>query len=69
MSFFDLIETDPWPTLKPKIMAERAARIEGLLHVPTLDGMRQQQGFVEALDWVLEEARPKPAPREVSDDE
>jgi hypothetical protein len=64
MSLFDLIETDPWPTLKPKIMREREDRLNALLHAATLDGMRQQQGFIEALDWVIEEAKPKMAPRE-----
>jgi len=64
MSFFDLIETDPWPTLKPKILQEREDRMESLLHAATLEGVRQQQGFIEALDWVIAEAKPKPAPRE-----
>lgn len=68
MSFFDLIETDPWPTLKPKIMAERADRMEALLRV-TKEALPQQQGFIEALDWVLEEAKPKIMPRELEDDQ
>lgn len=69
MNLFDFIETDPWPVLKPKIMAERQRRIEGLLHVSTLEGMRQEQGWVAALDWVLEEATPKPYRRDDSDDQ
>ena len=47
----------------------RADKIEGLLHAATLDGLRQQQGFVEALDWVLAEAKPAPVRREDVEDE
>lgn len=69
MSLFDFIETDPWPVLKPKIVAERARRVEDLLHVATLDAMRQEQGFVEALDWVLAEAAPRKYRRDDPDDQ
>lgn len=59
MSPFDLIETDPWPRLKQKLVAERMRRIEGLMRASALDALRKEQGFIEALDWVLDEARPQ----------
>lgn len=57
---FNLIETDHWPVLRQKIAAERERRMADLLHVATLDGMRQQQGFIEALDWIAAQAEPAP---------
>lgn len=69
MNYFDLIETDPWPLLKPKILEKRTHELEGLLHAATLDGLRQRQGFIEALDWVLAEAKPKPMPKEDDNDD
>lgn len=61
---FSITETDVWPRLREKIAAERARRIADLLFVSTLEAMRMEQGFVQALDWVLEEARPRPLERE-----
>ncbi len=68
MSLFDLIETDPWPMLKPKIMRERENRLEDLRHAPTWEGFQRQNGFIEALDWVIAEAKPKAPPREAEDE-
>lgn len=65
----DLIESDDWPRIRHAIQVERARRIEGLLFVATLDGMRKQQGFIEALDWVTEEALPKPVPSTDEDED
>lgn len=65
---FDIVrwETvgDVWPRLRRAIEVERGRRIADLLYVATLEGMRQQQGFIEALDWILAEAQPKPETRE-----
>lgn len=61
---FSIVDYDPWPRVSAAIQAERDRRMSGLLHVPTIEGMRKQQGFIEALDWVLEEAQPKPVPKQ-----
>ena len=58
MSAFDLIESDVWPRLREEIAAERRRRMEGLLNVATLEGMRKEQGFIECLEWVLDRANP-----------
>lgn len=68
MTIPDLIETDVWPVLRFKIEKERAGRINDLVGVQTLDEMRRQQGFIECIDWVLEEAKPKPRPRDDNDE-
>ena len=65
---FDLIESDEWPAIRARIGNERVRRVEGLLRVGSLESLRLQQGFIEALDWVLEEAKPKPAPPPDDDD-
>ena len=57
-----ILDPDVWPRVERAIIEERARRMSDLLHVATLDGMRQQQGFIEALDWVMAEARPPPPP-------
>ena len=54
----DFIESDTWPLIRQKIEAERARRIEGLLHVGP-DGLRGEQKFIAALDWVVDQAYPK----------
>lgn len=64
MSFTSLTEVDVWPRVAVAIEAERDRRMGDLLHVATIEGMRKQQGFIEALDWVLEEGRPKPRPKQ-----
>lgn len=61
---FSITETDVWPRLSGAIMDERAARHDGLLHVTTIDQLIRQQSWIEALDWVLAEARPKPHNKE-----
>lgn len=53
-----LIESDVWPSIRQKIEVERDRRVEGLLQV-TPEGLRGEQKFIAALDWVLEQARPK----------
>ncbi len=58
------IETDPWPRLKPKIQGKIQDTKDGFIHCVTLEGMRKEQGFLEALEWVLEEAKPPRPPRE-----
>lgn len=64
----DFIETDTWPDLRPRVQTERTARLQGMLFVATIDMLKYEQGFIAALDWVLEEAKPKPQPREDDDD-
>ena len=64
---FDLLESDVWPRLRVAIATNRKDRMAGLLNVATLEGMRKEQGYIEALDWVLEEAKTKPPQREESD--
>lgn len=61
---FDLIESDSWPLLRQKIAIKRAECFEDLLNIATLESMRKQQGFIEALDWLVDEAKPKPRPAE-----
>lgn len=64
-----IIETDVWPVLRQKIHEERGDRLESLLHAQTLDGLTRQQGFIEALDWVMDASRSKPQSRNGDDDE
>ena len=64
-----ITEYDVWPRVREAILTERGRRMGGLLHVATLEGMRMEQGFIEALDWVLEEAKPKPAPQQKDEEE
>ena len=65
----ELIESDSWPSLRQRIADERAERLEGFRHVSTWEGFIRQQAFIDALDWIVAESRPKPAPREVEDDD
>lgn len=60
------IESDPWPQLKPKILAKIQETKDGVFHCATIEGLRKEQGFLEALEWVLEEAKP---PKPEIDDE
>lgn len=64
----ELIESDAWPVLRQKIIERRSEHMEALLKVSTIDQMTRIQGFVHGLDWVLEEATPKPLPRDDNDD-
>jgi hypothetical protein len=66
---FSIAETDHWPHIEREIRAERDRRIGDLLYVATLDAMRKEQGFVEALDWVLQLAHPKPPAKSAEEDE
>lgn len=65
---FSIVDYDPWPRVSADIQVERARRIGDLLHVATIEGMRAQQGFIEALDWVLAQAQPKPQPKHDEED-
>jgi hypothetical protein len=58
-----LIESDVWPSIRHKIQAERERLVEGLLGA-TPESLRGQQQFIAALDWVVEQAMPKPADNE-----
>ena len=65
---FSIVEYDLWPRVSTAIQIERARRMGDLLHVATVEGMRKQQGFIEALDWVLAEAQPKLQPKHEEDE-
>lgn len=54
---FDLVDVESWPRIKAAIIKERIDRAEGLLHIAP-EGLRGQQQFIAALDWVLEQANP-----------
>lgn len=54
----ELIESDVWPSIRRKIQEKRAECIEGLLHIHP-EGLRGEQKFIAALDWVVEQAMPK----------
>ncbi|HWG71258.1 MAG TPA: hypothetical protein VN692_17710 [Steroidobacteraceae bacterium] len=66
---FSITESDLWPRVARSIVEERARRLRDLLHVGTVEAMRKEQGFIEALDWVVGEASPKPEPRQQEDDD
>lgn len=66
---FSIVEYEIWPRVSVAIEAERARRMGDLLHVATVEAMRQQQGFISALDWVMAEAQPKPQPKRDEKDE
>jgi hypothetical protein len=53
----EMIDSGDWPSLRRKIEAERARKIDELLQV-TPEALRGLQQFIAALDWVLEEANP-----------
>jgi hypothetical protein len=53
----DLSDPFAWPVIREKIAAERAERVEGLLHA-TPEGLRGDQQFIAALDWVVEQSQP-----------
>lgn len=59
---FSISETDVWPKLGRKIAEEIDQRVQGLRLV-TPDRLVREQTWIEALQWVLDEAAPKP-PRE-----
>ena len=61
----ELIESDVWPSIRHKIAAERERRLEGLLHT-TSAGLLGEQQFIAALDWVVDQARPKLMEKEES---
>ncbi len=65
----ELIESDVWPAIRQKISEERERRLSDLLNVATIEEMRAQQGFIEALDWVVNEARPRRQPTENDEDD
>ena len=54
----ELIESDVWPSIRRKIEDERARRVEGLVFVLP-EGLRGEQQFIAALDWVVQQAQPK----------
>lgn len=55
-----ITEYDAWPRVRTAIEDELAQRLYDLRTV-TPDNLRVQQARIEALEWVLAEARPKPA--------
>ncbi len=61
----DLLETEGWPMIRRKIAEERESRVNGLLHV-TPGALIAEQAFIAALDWVVEQATPKPDEEEES---
>ena len=69
MNFSSLTESDVWPRVARAIYDERTRRIEGLLHIQSIEAMRLEQGFIEALDWVVAESKPKPERTEKEDEE
>lgn len=52
---FEIVDTEQWPAIRHKIMEERERRVDGLLHV-TPEGLRGEQQYIAALDWVLLQA-------------
>jgi hypothetical protein len=65
---FSITEYEIWPRVSVAIQIERARRMGDLLHVTSMEAMRQEQGFIAALDWVLAEAQPKPKQRDEDDE-
>jgi hypothetical protein len=59
---FSITEADPWPRMRRSIAEERQRRLDGLMTVTTIDQLCRQQSWIEALNWVLAEAEPKPIP-------
>lgn len=64
-----ILDSEIWPRVQQRITAERARRVEGLL-ICRPEGLLREQGFVEALDWVIEQSKPPPekAEEEIYDD-
>lgn len=60
----DLLSPGVWPVLHRKIVELRADFLESLLGINSLEDLRRIQGSIAALDWVVEEAKPKRKPEE-----
>lgn len=60
---FSIVETDVWPRLGRKIAEEIDQRVQGLRKIAA-DHLVREQTWIEALQWVLDEAAPKPPRRE-----
>jgi hypothetical protein len=54
----EILDPDIWPALRRRIEERRAECIEGLMQT-TPEALRGNQQYIAALDWVLEEAKPK----------
>ena len=55
----ELLSPGVWPVLHRKIVERRADFLESLLGINSLEDLRRIQGSIAALDWVVEEAKPK----------
>lgn len=64
MSGFSITETDIWSRVVAAIRAEQDRRMAGLLRIATLEDMRREQGFLDGLQFVLDEARSRPQHRQ-----
>lgn len=60
---FSIAEYDVWPRVRDAAEEELTRRIHGLRTVQP-DELKRQQAWCEALEWVLEEGKPKPLPKQ-----
>lgn len=60
---FTITESDVWPRLGASIAREVDRRTVELRQVSP-EQLKTAQAWIEALCWVLEEAKPKPSPRQ-----
>ncbi len=68
MSYSSLSESDVWHRLLPAIENERARRMRGFMLARDYEAVIRLQTWVEALDWIIAESRPRPLVREDEED-
>lgn len=66
---FSISETDVWPRVAAAIEVRRMELLHGFLHATDYMSVVRVQGQIDALEWVLAEARPKPVPRRDEEEE
>lgn len=60
MSGRGYIELDIWPRVRKAIEDRREDTLEAFLRANDWNAVLRGQSWIECLDWVLAEARPKP---------
>jgi hypothetical protein len=57
---FHIGELETWPRVRQSIERERRERQNAFMRARDYEAVIRLQSWIEAFDWVLAEARPKP---------
>lgn len=57
---FSITEIDVWPRVRAAVHEKRDDQMAALVHASDWDAVVRLQTWIEALDWVLAEGRPRP---------